>query len=240
MLYNSVTGDKIPFMICRNSSCGQNYTIGNNIEWTSTTLLGLLNLFTGPNGSLPLYIKTMPGANIAAGQYSSSIEIRWNWNICVFGVLYCVTYDSGDEIQNITVALDVRNDCSITAPNVNFGSAAFTDSFDAITQPIIILCSKGAAYTVGINDGLHGSAGSRHLSNGTNSIAYDLYYPASGQDRWGSLAGERVSSNEATTNGGSYNGVAGQSFTYKAEIIPGQPTPPGGIYTDTLTIDILF
>jgi spore coat protein U-like protein len=240
-LHDPTTGDHIPYTICRDASCNQSYAIGSQITWSSTTLLGLLNLFTGPGGTLPLYIRTSPGTQVAAGTYQSTIALSWNWNICSVGALgLCLVRDTGVASGTIQVSLVVSRDCAITAPSVNFGSAALVASFDPVTQSINIRCSKDAAYTIGINDGLHPSNGVRRLSNGANFIEYDIFYPASSNERWGRVAAERRSSSEATTNAGAYTGTTGQVYTYRAEVDSSQPTPPGGVYTDTLTIDVQF
>ncbi len=240
-LHDPATGDYIPYILCKDSGCTQTYAIGSQINWSSTTLLGLLNLFTGPGGTLPLYVRTVPGTQVAAGTYSSTITLAWNWNICSIGALtLCLTRDTGSTTSTIGVTMVVGKDCAITAPPVDFGSAAFVASFDPVTQSITVTCSKDASYTVGINDGLHPSGGIRRLSDGTHFIGYDIFYPASSNLRWGSIGAERRGSAEATTNAGVYTGTTGQGFNYRAEILSAQPTPPAGTYTDTLMIDILF
>lgn len=240
-LRSAATGDHIPYVLCRDASCNQTYAIGTQITWNSTTLLGLLNLFTGPGGTLPLYIRTLPGTQVAAGTYQSTVTLSWSWNICTIGALnLCLTRDRGTASSTIQISLIVTQDCAITAPSVNFGSAALAASFDAVTQSLSIRCSKGAAYTVGIDNGMYASNGVRRLSNGTNFIAYDIFFPATGNSRWGQMAPERKSSSEATINPGSHTGTTAQGYTYRAAVNPEQPTPPGGTYTDTLTIDVQF
>lgn len=239
-LHDPVTGDYIGYTICKDASCNTPYAIGSQVTWTSTTLLGLLDLFTGPGGTLPLYIKTVPGTQVAAGTYKSTIALAWNWEICTLGLLGICLYDRGTLSSTITVTMVVSKDCAITAPAIDFGSAALVASFDTVTQSISIRCSKGAAYTVGIGDGLHPSNGIRRLSNGTGFIAYDIFYPAASTNRWGKAAPERRNSAQATTNPGAHTGSTSQGYTYSASINPSQPTSPGGTYTDTLIIDVQF
>lgn len=240
-LHDAVTGDYIPFVICRDSGCSPTYAIGTQITWTSTTLLGLLNLFTGPGGTMPLYMKSVPGTQVAAGTYRSVVTIRWAWDLCNVGALgACVVRDTGNLTRTIEVTLVVNRDCAITAPAVNFGSAALVGSFDPVTQSLSITCSKGAAYSVGINNGLHALGNVRRMANGTQFIAYDIFFPASSNNRWGSVGAERRSSTSATTNPGSHTGSTAQGFAYRAEVTAGQATPPGGTYTDTLMLDVQF
>jgi spore coat protein U-like protein len=240
-LHDAATGDYIPFVICRDSSCAETYPLGSQITWSSTTLLGLLNLFSGPGGTLPIYIRTVPGSHVAAGTYTGTVTLSWNWNICTIGALFlCLTRDTGTATSTIAVSLVVERDCAVSAPAVNFGSAALIESFDPVTRTLTVRCSKGTSYTVGISDGLHGLNGIRRLAGGGNFMAYDLFFPASSGARWGSVGAERRGSGQATANPGTLDGVTNQTYTYRAEIIAGQATPPPGTYTDTLTVDIQF
>lgn len=239
-LHDPATGDYIPYTICKDASCNQPYAINTQIVWQSTTLLGLLNLFTGPGGTLPIYIRTAPGTQVAAGTYRSTITLVWNWEICTLGLLGVCLYDRGTLTRTVGVTMVVSRDCAITAPPVNFGSAALVASFDRVTQSILIRCSKGAAYSVGINNGLHASNGVRRLSDGRGFIGYDIFYPAGSTTRWGNAAPERRSSMQATTNPGAHTGSTSQAYTYTAAVNPSQPTPAGGTYTDTLIVDVQF
>lgn len=239
-LHDATTGDYIPYVICKDSACGTTYAVGSQINWSATTLLGLLGLFNSTGGTLPIYIRTAPGTQVAAGTYTSMIGVAWAWSICDLGAVnLCLFRSTGNTTSTITVTMIVTRDCAITAPPLDFGSAAFVGSFDPVTQSITIRCSKGAAYTVGIDNGQHFST-NRRMINGANAIAYEIYYPSSSLTRWGNGAGQRVSSSAATTNGGTYTGTTDQTYQYKAQILSGQSTPPAGTYLDTLIVDIQF
>lgn len=235
----SPTGDFIPYSICKDSSCSSTYAVGTPIVWSSSTLLGLLGLFNASGGTLPIYAKTTAGTQVAAGTYTSVISIKWDWSLCSVGLLGACVYETGSTTNTVTVTLIVSNDCAISAPALNFGSAAFVASLKPVTQNITIRCSKGAAYTVGIDNGLNYSA-NRRLANGTNYIGYELYFPSTTTTRWGSAGAQRVSSTAATTNAGSYTGTTDQIYTYKALILPGQPAVPTAVYTDTLLVNVQF
>src|SRR5690606_27223094 len=122
---------------------------------------------------------------------------------------------------------------------LDFGSAAFAGSFDAVTRTITIRCSKGATYSVGINNGAN-YLGARRLARGSAYLGYDLYFPENSTARWGPEGAERRSSAVATGNAGLYTGLTGQTYVYRAQILPGQPTPAAGLYTDTLIVDVRF
>ena len=41
-------------------------------------------------------------------------------------------------------------------------------------------------------------------------------------------------------NGGVLDGVSTQGFIYRADILPSQPTPPAGLYTDDVQVLVEF
>jgi spore coat protein U-like protein len=237
-LGDPATGDFIPFVVCKDAGCSPTYGIGGQITWSSTTFGGLLGFFNA-TGTLPISIRTLPGAQMAAGTYKSTITVNWTWRLCTAGLGPVCIYDQGSLTSTIDVTMIVSRDCAISAPPLDFGKAAFASSFDPVTQSISIRCSKGATYTVGMDDGTHFSS-NRRLANGANSIGYEIYYPATSAIRWGKAGAERVGSSQATANAGLYTGSTNQLYTYKAQILSGQPTPPPGVYTDTLTVDVQF
>lgn len=242
-LESATTADFIPYILCKDADCAATFNVGETIVWSHTSLLGLLGLFNASDGSMPIYIRTAAGANVAAGTYTSTININWDWDICTLAItdLLCLAHDrpSAPLPATVTITMVVESDCVINAPPADFGTAAFVDSFDPVTQTINVRCTKGSSYTIGIDDGLH-YAGQRRLSAGSDYIAYEVYYPHGSDSRWGSSGGQRRDSSEATTNPGLPTGTADQGFTYRAEIVPGQSTPPAARYTDTLTVDIQF
>lgn len=238
-LYNAASGDYISYDICKNFSCSSTHSIGSQIVWSSTTFAGILGLFNASDGSLPIYIRTFPGMHVAAGTYTGTITLNWSWRLCAVGIGALCIYDEGTATSTVAVTMIISADCILSAPPLNFGSAAFVGSFDPVVQSLTIRCSKDAAYSVGISDGQH-YAGNRRLSDGSNYIAYEIYYPQGSISRWGQAGAERRSSAEATSNAGVYSGTADQTFTYRASILSGQATPPPGTYTDTLTIDVQF
>ncbi|SLK02675.1 Csu type fimbrial protein [Novosphingobium mathurense] len=238
-LHDAATGDYIRYDICKDSSCSATYAVGGSITWSSTTFLGILGLFNATGGTLPIHIRTQTGTQVAAGTYTGTISIDWTWHLCSAGAATLCIYDDGATSSTVIVSMTVSADCTLSAPTADFGSAAFVGSFDPVAQTITIRCSKDASYTVGIDDGQNYS-GSRRLGNAGNYIAYEIYYPQGSTGRWGHLGTERRSSAEATTNAGTYTGTTDQTYTYRAEILSGQSTPPPGTYTDTLTIDVQF
>ncbi|MEN5059774.1 spore coat U domain-containing protein [Luteimonas sp. TWI1416] len=248
-------GRPVPFTVLAQSTGPQ---LGQGQEFDFSAL-NLLNLFSGPGGSLPLYIRTTPTAGLRAGTYTGVVNLRWFFSICTLGIGPLCAYSQSPGFQrpglltplawgtgistSVNVVLRLENDCAIAAPPLDFGSAPLAGAFGPVVQHITVRCSAGAAYTVGIDDGQHFSAGWRRMRDDlapTQFLRYALYKGAASGERWGSVGAERRSSAGAELNPGVHTGATAQGFTYRALIDPTQATPPPGVYRDTLRVDIGF
>ncbi|WP_122049089.1 spore coat U domain-containing protein [Asaia bogorensis] len=239
------TGDVLPLQICDSASCAVPYATGQVISWQTTSLIGLLGLFNGVGGTLPLYLRIPSGTyNVSAGLYRGSITIGWTWNVCWgLGLLgLCV----GQDVQNtpvpvtIPVEFTITADCRLSAPDVVFTPSPFVSSFGDVHQSLSVGCTKGQSYTVGISPGSHADGTSRAMSNSSGTLLRYEIYKKSSVDVWGSTGSARRSSATAETNAGKLDGVAVQGFAYTARILTGQTTPATGYYSDNLVIDVQF
>lgn len=219
--------------------------------------LSILSLFSGTNNSIPIYIRTTATPALPAGTYSGHLDLRWYYSVCGIGaVAVCIGYSESPgfvrpillgpitwgngTLVRVNIELRVENDCIITAPALDFGSAPLAGSFDPVTRTILIRCSAGAAYSVGLDDGENPAGGVRRMQSGANHLQYEIYKTASASDRWGAVGGARRGSASADSGAGVYDSVTTQAFTYRAAILPGQITPPPGTYRDTVRIDVDF
>lgn len=231
---------------------GAPLTVGN---FQNLSSLSLVSLFAGTNNSIPIYIRTSPTPGLRAGTYNGHLDLRWYYSVCSLGVALCLAYSESPGFERpllfpinwgtgtavrVNVELIVENDCIITAPDLDFGAAPLVGSFDPVTRTVLIRCSAGSAYTVGLDEGDHPDGGVRRMANGSDYLAYEIYQSISSPDRWGPNGGARRSSAAADSNAGIYDSVTTQGFTYRAEILPGQPNPPPGSYSDTIRIDVDF
>lgn len=192
----------------------------------------------------PMYLRTTIGSNVAAGVYSETLSILWSWNYCagIGAGSICLGRDIGSGTATVNVNMTVANDCTITAPNISFGSAPVVSGFTAVTgQTINLVCTKGSAYTVGLDDGQHaaGVGGRRRMISGANYLAYDIFKSA-GTTRWGSVGSARRASSDAEVNPGNGLGTGSQVFNYNAKIYTDQTTPPAGTYLDSVILDVGF
>ncbi|MFG6667120.1 spore coat protein U domain-containing protein [Halomonas sp. HNIBRBA4712] len=242
-LVNAASGDGIAYELFADPGFQARITPGTAYNYYNAYILGLLGILGGQPATLPMYFRTSPGAaNLAAGTYRDTLTISWNWSICTgIGLLgVCLGRLTGSGTSSIAVTLGVTPDCTINAPNLNFGSYPLVSGFSPVTQTITVTCTKGSSYSVGLGDGQHATGTTRRMAAGGAFLAYQIYKGATGSERWGATGGQRRSAAQADTNPGSYTGVTAQGFIYRAEILPDQPTPPPGTYTDNVVVDIAF
>lgn len=239
------TGDVIGYTIYANNSTSYPLTRGTAYDFARNGIIDALGLLNGTvPKTVPLYLGTTIGSNVAAGVYSETLSIFWNWNYCsgigVGGL--CLGRDINSGTTTLTVNLTVANDCTITAPNIAFGSAPVVSAFTPVTsQTINLACTKGSAYTVGLSDGQNplSVGGRRRMISGSNYLAYDIFKSA-GSTRWGSVGAARRASSDAEVNPGNGLGTGSQVFNYNAKIYTDQSTPPAGTYLDNVVLDVGF
>ncbi|MFT0517429.1 spore coat protein U domain-containing protein [Pseudomonas faucium] len=237
------TGDVIGYTLYADNST--NYPIARNVQFDLARngiidLLGLLGSSTPK--TVPLYLRTQVGSNVAAGVYREALTVAWSWNYCSgIGIgNVCLGRDIGSGNQTLNVSLTVSNDCQITTPNISFGSAPVVAGFGTVNQSVSLSCTKGSAYTVGLDDGQNVSGGRRRMkSSASNYLAYDIFKSA-GTTRWGSVSTARRASSDADVNPGLGTGTGSQVFNYNAKVYTDQGTPPAASYTDTVVLDVQF
>ncbi|WCM54100.1 spore coat U domain-containing protein [Pseudomonas sp. WJP1] len=239
------TGDIIGYTIYANNSTSFPLTRGTAYDFARNGIIDALGLLGGTvPKTVPLYLGTTIGSNVAAGVYTETLSIFWNWNYCSgIGIgSVCLGRDISSGTTTLTVNLTVANDCTITAPNIAFGSAPVVSAFTAVTgQTINLACTKGSAYTVGLSDGQNAVSvgGRRRMISSGNYLAYDIFKSA-GTTRWGSVGSARRASSDAEVNPGNGLGTGSQIFNYNAKIYTDQATPPAGTYLDSVVLDVGF
>lgn len=240
------TGDVISYTLYGNNSTSYPITRNVAFDFARNSIADDLGLLSNPivSKTVPIYLATISGSNVAAGIYTEILGVAWSWDYChdYGGGGSCQGRDINSGSTSLTVNMTVENDCTITAPNISFGSASVISSFATVTgQTINLACTKGSAYTVGLDDGQHavGVGGRRRMISGSNYLAYDIFKSA-GTTRWGSVSTARRASADAEVNPGNGLGTGSQVFNYNAKIYTDQSTPAAGTYLDTVVLDVGF
>ncbi|WP_413527900.1 spore coat protein U domain-containing protein [Rahnella inusitata] len=232
-LYNGTSKQYLPYIICQDSACATPVNVGASTTWSSTTLLGLLGLFNASDGSLPLYLKTSTGSNLQAGTYSDTINISWAYHICFVGALGLCVYTDGTANTAIAVSLVVTNYCYIdSAPNVNFGPAAFPAGFASVTSNALsVRCTLGATYSVNLKSSNTSNGSYRQMSSTVNSVTSYLQYQL--------LKSDATVWTNANDTGATGTGLS-QSIPYTATVNATQANVPAGNYSDTVRVTVTY
>ena len=147
---------------------------------------------------------------------------------------------AGSKSTTFNVSSSVAANCTISATDLNFGAydplvANKTTPLDVNTT-VTVLCTKGSTgVTVGLDLGTHAAAGSRFMSNGTDSLQYELFSDSAGGTVW-SNAGAGLVTWPAF---GPIGAGTGTPHTVFGRVAAGQDVSVGS-YSDTVTATVNF
>lgn len=227
--------NSIPYTVYSNAGQSGSYTGGALI--VNLSGVNVVSLLTGAGGNVPIYIATTPGANLPAGTYSDTVTLTWTYaNICEglasIAGLCLGTNNNGTAVRTLTFSVKIENDCTITAPAVNFGIAPMVSGFAAVSQNLSLTCTKGMVYTVGMGNGGYMTGTRRRMASGTNRMEYDIF--KADTTVWGP-------SGTARANGPApADGISVQTIPYTARIYTDQAAPAAGTYSDNVSVDVSF
>lgn len=213
------------------------FTVGTPVTYGSGGVLGLgLITLGGQQASAPVYLQLNGGANVPAGNYTGTLNFTWDYSLCDFisALNFCIgTVVTGSGTAIVNVSMTVTNTCSVTAPNIAFGTNALVEQFVPVTQSVAVQCTLNAPYQVTFGQGNHYATPWRRMINGTsNFIQYNFYLPNT-TTTWDS---------STVTGTGTGAGQTAQNISYTASINPATPTtePAAGAYTDTVSVIITY
>jgi len=147
---------------------------------------------------------------------------------------------AGSKNTTFNVTSSVSANCNISATDLNFGAydplvANKTTALDVNTS-VNVLCTKGSSgVKVGLDLGTHTAAGNRFMSNGTDSLQYELYSDSAGGTVWGNSGAGLV----GWPVFGPIGAGAGVSHTVFGRIPAGQDVSVGN-YSDVITATVNF
>lgn len=233
----SDAGDSIAYHLSADPGGTFAFDTGATIDYFDPTLIGLLNNADPTVFTPPMYVTLADMPNVAAGTYTDIVTINWSWRICsgvgVGGL--CVIGYTGSGTTTLRITFTVGNDCRIEAPDIAFGSAPLASGFQPVTQAVRLDCTKGSRFTIAFTAGDHGTARPwRALSDPLGNKLYYNLYRADGVTIWDET--NPLSDPRAGTG----NTLPTLTQTYIAKIDPTQPTPPPGLYRDTITVVVGF
>ena len=135
----------------------------------------------------------------------------------------------------LTVTANDTNSCTISAGTLNFGNISSTASPVDASSDLIVNCSTGTGYTVGLNGGLSGASNptQRIMQFGVHQLTYGLYRDNQRSQPWGDTTGAGGNVVSGTGDGTSHNiTVYGR--------IAAQATPAAGTYQDYVIATVTY
>lgn len=134
---------------------------------------------------------------------------------------------------SVSASATVSTVCLMSTTPLDFGEVALTGVTNGLAS-VTATCTDGGAYDIGIDDGLHATAGQRKLVSGAKSLNYDLYSDSAYGTRWGNVIGTSAVS-------GTGNGAA-QELSIYGQIAASQAILSGnGVdYADTVAVSITY
>jgi spore coat protein U-like protein len=141
----------------------------------------------------------------------------------------------GQVTAPMNVTATVQNVCVIqSVVDTDFGiiSGIFTTDLDVSNGSVTVLCTNGASYDIGLDNGNNFLVTRRMESAGT-FIGYELYQEMTFTTPWGDIG-------TGTELAGLTGTGAPQSYTVYARIPMGQPPVGAGTYSDVVTVTVDF
>ena len=117
---------------------------------------------------------------------------------------------------------------------MSFGTIAGLTTAQATSNQIGITCTKGAVYSVALNNGMNGGTGPTKrilISSANQKLSYGIFKDAAHVQAWGATTG-------ANTQAGTGSGTT-QNLTAYA-LLPAQGNPNPGTYSDTVVVTIKY
>lgn len=135
-----------------------------------------------------------------------------------------------DISATLTVNATVIDSCTVSNQTVSFtGYDPVADTGNAAQADISVTCSNGTGYDIALDGGGNAVGSQRNMSDGSNTLAYNLYQDAGFTTAWDAVS---VVSNTGT--GGA------TAHTVYAEIPTQATAAVSTLYTDSVTITVTY
>jgi spore coat protein U-like protein len=147
-------------------------------------------------------------------------------------------YAANPATTSFLVSATVLKSCTVGATALAFPAYTPGTGGQAGTSTITVNCTKSTGYTVALNGGTTtgGTIAQRLMTNGTNTLEYNLYTTLGGSTIFGD-------GTTGVTEAGTGSGLAtGSNFTVYGTLpdsVNNQAVTPGS-YTDTITVSVNY
>src|SRR5215208_5828569 len=220
-------------------------TYSSNAIWNSHNLILALSPFADASGNytsaITAYGRVFSGQTaMPAGSYSSSFTSTAN-STSRFAVAYrnccsaCNNTDFTVTSAPFTVSATVVPGCTVSAGDLNVGTASLLNSNVDSTSSVSVTCTSGLAYAVALSQGTTtgGTTTTRLMKHAStaSTVPYKMYSDAARTANWGNSTSDDVngSGTGSAVNHTVYGRVSAQGFA-----------PQAGSYSDTVTVTITY
>ncbi|MBP0615838.1 Csu type fimbrial protein [Jiella mangrovi] len=133
------------------------------------------------------------------------------------------------------VSLTVTSECTVASGDLSFGSTGLIDSAIDAEGTVTVTCTQASPFQLGLSAGTTTGAtvSQRLLTDGTNTVDYNLYQDSAHATVWGDTQGTN------TVYVSSAAGSSGDALTVYGEVATGQNVPAGS-YSDTITATVWY
>ena len=139
---------------------------------------------------------------------------------------------------NLEITITIDKSCIVTTAPVVFGNHVATiGSTPDITGSVTVQCTNGSGYTVALDGGGANNIAGRQMTNGTETIGYQLHLNSDYSTVWGDGTSGSTASGTGTGfgTGAPYDRV--HTVYAEANILGSEVA---GTYSDTVTATVTF
>jgi len=221
-------------------------TYCSNASWNIWNLVFSASPFADASGNysgaITAYGRVFSGQTaMPAGSYSSSFTSTAD-STSRFALAYrncCLACNTTSSFSvtsaPFTVSANVVAGCTVSAGDLNFGTASLLNSNVDSTSSVSVTCTSGLAYAVALSQGTTtgGTTTTRLMKHAStaSTVPYKMYSDAARTANWGNATSDDVN--------GSGTGSAVNHTVFGR--VPAQAVAPqAGSYSDTVTVTITY
>jgi spore coat protein U-like protein len=134
------------------------------------------------------------------------------------------------------VTATVLKTCSVSAGPVAFGNYTPGIAVPQVNSQISVKCTKSTPFTVSLDKGANGTIAQRLMSNGTDTLQYNLYTTTAATTIFGDGA---TGVTQAGTGVGLASAVLVQVYGNLPDNAANQAASPGS-YADTINVSVAY
>lgn len=155
-------------------------------------------------------------------------------SVAILALSFAGGAQTADSVGTLSVSATVIDSCSVSADVLAFGvidPLVNADEATDATASVLVDCSNGTAYQVGLDDG-NATTTARAMTSDGGTLDFSLYRDANRTETWGDTFGTDT---VAATGTGTT-----QALTVYGRVPAGQQHVPPGAYADTVTVTVTY